>query len=213
MSLHSVKVHRHWLEQTLVPMTANGWDTWAACARHPGQPAARVPLPPDLEEEAVRSAAYESPSSSSTSSSSSEEELLPDTSARKRKAAEELKREREKDAMVIAYSIEVTPKDFKRILKKLKRSGIWLSQKMAEKSKEVSWQRLIQEEKVEFDEAQAVELNNVLTSAAVRALSQSEHKGLDYNKVMRMRWVLTRKNSGAAKARLPHYCSDGGRLP
>ena len=112
--------------------------------------------------------------------------------------------------MVIAYSIEVTPKDFKRILKKPKRSGIWLSQKMAEKSKEVSWQRLIQEEKVEFDEAQAVELNNVLTSAAVRALSQSEHKGLDYNKVMRMRWVLTRKNSGAAKARLPHYCSDGG---
>ena len=58
------------------------------------------------------------------------------------------------------------------------------------------------EEKHEFDEAQAVELNNVLTSAAVRALSQWEIQGLDYNKVMRMRWVLTRKNSGAAKARL-----------
>ena len=65
----------------------------------------------------------------------------------------------------------------------------------------ICW-RLRDEEKLEFDEAQAVELSNVLSSAAVRALAMSETKDLDYSKVMKMRWVLTRKNSGTAKARL-----------
>ena len=69
-------------------------------------------------------------------------------------------------------------------------------------SKEVSWHKLSQEEKVEFDEAQAIELKNVLSSAAVRALTRSELQGIDPARVVNMRWALTRKSSGTAKARL-----------
>ena len=52
---------------------------------------------------------------------------------RKRKAADELARDKDQDAMMVACSIEVSPKDLKRILRKPKRTAIWLSQKMAEK--------------------------------------------------------------------------------
>ena len=171
----------------------------------PGQLAARVPLPPDLEEEAARSAAYES-SSDSSSSSSSEEELVPDRAPpteRKRKAETELSRKGVQENMLaVTCTMDVNEKDLSKLLRKPKKAAIWMSQKMAEKSKEVSWQKLSYEEKLEFDEAQAVELSNVLSSAAVRALALSETKDLDYSKVMKMRWVLTRKNSGTAKARL-----------
>ena len=171
----------------------------------PGQLAARVPLPPDLEEEAARSAAYES-SSDSSSSSSSEEELVPDRAPpteRKRKAETELSRKGVQENMLaVTCTMDVNEKDLSKLLRKPKKAAIWMSQKMAEKSKEVSWQKLTYEEKLEYDEAQAVELSNVLSSAAVRALVMSETKDLDYSKVMKMRWVLTRKNSGTAKARL-----------
>ena len=73
---------------------------------------------------------------------------------------------------------------------------------MAEKSKEVSWRSLTLDQKKEFDEAQAIELSNVLSSAAVRALSKQELQGMDPRKVMGMTWVLTWKASGKAKARL-----------
>ena len=122
---------------------------------------------------------------------------------RKRKADAELPRERVKEnLMAVSCTIDVQEKDLKRLLKKPHKSAIWMSQKMAEKSKEVTWSKLSLEEKKEFDEAQAIELSNVLTSAAVRALTTSELKDLDYARVMRMRWVLTRKSSGTAKARL-----------
>ena len=122
---------------------------------------------------------------------------------RKRKADAELPRERVKEnLMAVSCTIDVQEKDLKRLLKKPHKSAIWMSQKMAEKSKEVTWSKLSLEEKKEFDEAQAIELSNVLTSAAVRALTTSELKDLDYARVMRVRWVLTRKSSGTAKARL-----------
>ena len=172
----------------------------------PGQPASRVPLPADLEEEAVRSAAYQSSSDSSSSSSSSDEELVPEAPRprdRKRKAAAELSRKEVKENnLAVTCTIDVKEKDLKRILKKPEKAAIWMSQKMAEKSKEVSWHKLSHEEKVEFDEAQAIELKNVLSSAAVRALTRSELQGIDPARVMNMRWVLTRKSSGTAKARL-----------
>ena len=170
----------------------------------PGQLASGVPLPEGLEEEATRSAAYES---SSSDDSSSEEELLPEEPQgveRKRKAEEELKRDRparSAEAMV-ACEIDVREKDLKRLVAKPKKATVWLSQKMAEKSKEVSWKSLTLGEKKLFDEAQAIELNNVLTSSAVRNLTRSELDGVDYSKVMSMRWVLTWKATGTAKARL-----------
>ncbi len=50
--------------------------------------------------------------------------------------------------------------------------------------------------------AQARELSNVMTSKALRSLTKSEMANLDHRKVMNMRWVLTTKSSGLAKARL-----------
>ena len=77
-----------------------------------------------------------------------------------------------------------------------------MNQKMAEKPKEVSWKSLTLDQKKEYDEARANELSNVLSSAAVRALSKQELQGVDPRKVMGVRWVLTWKASGKAKARL-----------
>ena len=84
----------------------------------------------------------------------------------------------------------------------LRRAAVWLSQKMMEKSKEVDWRKLTEAEKKEYDEAQAVEVSNVVRERAVRALTSLEKGAVDHSKVMGMRWVLTRKASGAAKARL-----------
>ena len=86
----------------------------------PGQLAARVPLPPDLEEEAARSAAYES-SSDSSSSSSSEEELVPDRAPpteRKRKAETELSRKGVQENMLaVTCTMDVNEKDLSKLLR------------------------------------------------------------------------------------------------
>ena len=172
----------------------------------PGQLASSVPLPEGLEEEAVRSAAHES-SSSDGSSSSSDSELVPAEPQgvdRKRKAVEQLNRDQSdwSEQAMVACEIDVREKDLKRLLAKPRKAAVWLSQKMSEKSKEVSWKSLALEQKKEFDEAQAIELSDVLNSAAARALTKSELEDVDYSKVMSMRWVLTWKSTGKAKARL-----------
>ena len=71
-----------------------------------------------------------------------------------------------------------------------------------EKSKEVIWRALSQAEKEEFDEAQAVEVTNVVRERGVRALTAQEMTNVDSSKVTSMRWALTRKSFGTAKARL-----------
>ncbi|CAE7817945.1 RE1 [Symbiodinium sp. CCMP2592] len=101
-----------------------------------------------------------------------------------------------------ACEIEVRDRDLRRVLKKPLKAGIWLSQKMAEKSKEVNWRHLTLEEKAEFDTAMATEVTNVVREQAVRALSRHETSSLDLSRAMNMRWVLTRKADGRAKARL-----------
>eukprot|EP00435_Cladocopium_sp_Y103_P047941 s1625_g14.t1 len=73
---------------------------------------------------------------------------------------------------------------------------------MSEKSKEVDWKRLPLSEKKEFDVAQAKEISNVVISKALRNLTKEELDKLDEKRVMSMRWVLTRKTDGTAKARL-----------
>ena len=62
--------------------------------------------------------------------------------------------------------------------------------------------RLPLSEKQEFDLAHAKELNQVAISGALRNLTKKELAKLDPAKVMQMRWVLTRKSTGLAKARL-----------
>ena len=79
-----------------------------------------------------------------------------------------------------------------------RKATVWLSKKIQDKGKEHRWTELPIERKQDFDTAQAKELSNVMTSKALRALTTLDHRKL----VMNMRWVLTTKSSGLAKARL-----------
>ena len=73
---------------------------------------------------------------------------------------------------------------------------------MSEKGKEIVWEHLPLSEMKEFDLAQATELNQVAISGALRNVTKKELDALDPAKVTQMRWVLTRKSAGLAKARL-----------
>ena len=131
-------------------------------------------------------------------SSSISEELIPD-------APEDVPVPAESgdESLFYVFEMDVTPGD----LEKMSRLGphktaIWLSKKMQEKSKEHSWSALPIDRKKDFDVAQAKELSNVMASKALRNLTASELKHLNPKTVMNMRWVLTTKSSGLAKARL-----------
>ena len=73
---------------------------------------------------------------------------------------------------------------------------------MMEKGKEKRWTQLTLDQKKEFDAAQAKELSNVMASKALRSLTSQERKKLDYRSVASMRWALTTRSDGTAKARL-----------
>ena len=135
--------------------------------------------------------------SDSSSSSSSSEELV--TTPRRRV---EEKRKTEEDQELFALEIEIEEEDLRYLSNHTKKAAVWLSRKMAEKSKEHQWQRLSLDRKQDFDLAQAKELSNVLQARALRLLTEQEWKSLDRKKVMGMRWVLTTKSGGDAKARL-----------
>lgn len=83
-----------------------------------------------------------------------------------------------------------------------KKANVWLSRKMMEKSKEVTWSKLPLEDKKKFDLAQAKELSQVATSQALRNLTAEEAANIDLSTIMNMRWVLTFKGGNTAKARL-----------
>eukprot|EP00435_Cladocopium_sp_Y103_P025486 s1363_g6.t1 len=136
------------------------------------------------------------PSSSSTSS----EELQPDVPGGVPKKDDD----KTIDDFFVAVPIELTEADWKWLAKPQHRrkADVWLSKKMSEKGKEVIWQRLPLPEKKEYDMAMARELSNVIISKALRRLTKDELKSLDPKRLMSMRWVLTRKSDGAAKARL-----------
>ena len=110
------------------------------------------------------------------------------------------RKEEEKGLFVL--EIDVTDADRDYVLRHPHKSAIWLSKRMMEKSKEESWKELPLNRKKDYDEAQARELSNVLQSKALRSLSQEETLQLNPKEVMGMRWVLTTKATGEAKARL-----------
>ena len=58
-------------------------------------------------------------------------------------------------------------------------------------------------QKEQFDEAQSLELRNVLRSKALRFLTKSKMMNLEPRQVMQMRWVLTLKpqDGGGQKAK------------
>ena len=101
-----------------------------------------------------------------------------------------------------ALEIEIEDEDLIYLSQKPHKSAIWLSKKVQQKGKESQWSRLSLEEKKSFDIAQAKEISNVVTSGALRSLTNQEWDDLDLKRVMQMRWVLTTKQDGTSKARL-----------
>ena len=142
-----------------------------------------------------------SSTSSSSSSSSSSEELQPDVPMTRQKARVPKRKQSEKSTFY-ALEIEVDKEQAEYLMAHPRKAAIWLSKKMQEKSKEHSWQQLPLERKKDFDVAQAKELSNVLQSKALRTLTKQEEMNLNPRRCMQMRWVLTTKASGDAKARL-----------
>ena len=106
-------------------------------------------------------------------------------------------------SLFYVFEMDVTPGDLEKMSRLgHRKTAIWLSKKMQEKSKEHSWSALPLDRKKDFDVAQAKELSNVMASKALRNLTASEMKHLNPKTVMNMRWALTTKSSCLAKARL-----------
>ena len=141
----------------------------------------------------------ESSSTSSTSDAESEELIRDGELPNAEPEVEEPKE------TFICIELDIEDKDIEYLNKHrnaAKAGKIWLSKKMSEKAKELEWKHLNLNEKKDFDMAEAKEISNVIVSKALRALTPAEMKKQDYSKIMQMRWVLTRKGNGTAKARL-----------
>lgn len=135
----------------------------------------------------------------SSSSSSTSEELVRDQVP---EDVKEVNMVKSQDVFYV-FEMDIDQQEMKQLAKLgPKKATVWLSKKMQDKGKEHRWTELPLERKHDFDIAQAKELTNLMTSKALRALTRSEMANLDHRKVMNMRWVLTTKSSGLAKARL-----------
>ena len=89
-------------------------------------------------------------------------------------------------------------------------SSVWLSKRLSDgKSSEVTYHRLLPGQQLQFDEAMAKELSQVLAADAVRRLSQEKEQKFKPERLLRMRWVLTWKYTEGgdekAKTRLLVY--------
>ncbi|CAE7456732.1 bchH, partial [Symbiodinium microadriaticum] len=144
----------------------------------------------------------ESGEETSVQSKSSGSEMIPDdehpppSGGRKRKSPEGT------EDMGYMFEVPIQACDFKRLVERPRHAEVWLSNKMMDKGREVSWSSLSLDQKKEFDTAMAKEISNVLRNCAVRALSSAEKGQVDIRRVMKMRWVLTFKSDGRSKARL-----------
>ena len=129
----------------------------------------------------------------SDSSSSSEELMEDDVKKRKEK---ETARERSRsphrgdheEAMYV-FELDIKCEDIEYLSEHPRKASIWMA-KSLEKGKEEQWSKMSLEQKGQFDLAQAKELNNVVSSKALRALTKAEHLDLDHRKVKTMRWVF-----------------------
>ena len=73
-------------------------------------------------------------------------------------------------------------------------SSVWLSKRLSDgKSTEDTYHRLLPGQQVQFDEAKTKELSQVLAADAAPRLTQEEGLDLKPERLLRMRWVLTRK--------------------
>ena len=164
--------------------------------------------PTSGEKEANISSSSSSSSSQRSRSASSEElaveELGSKKPAREERSRSPRSRKKDEEDTFLVFNLEVDEDDFDWLAKNRhrKRAAVWLSKKMSAKGQEVIWQRLPLKEKQEYDMAMAKEISQVAISRALRNLTDKEAKELDPATLMRMRWVLTRKQDGMAKARL-----------
>ena len=146
------------------------------------------------------------PTSSSSAASSSSDEMLTEEQihlVNKQKVVDKVTpATATDDSCFYALEMDISREEGEWLSKHPRKAVIWLSKKMESKSKEETWSKLPLAKKKEFDLAQAKELSQVMTSKALRSLTRSEELSLDRSKVMAMRWVLTFKSSGVAKARL-----------
>ena len=141
----------------------------------------------------------EKASSSSTTSEAESEELIRDGELPNAEPVQQAPQD-----TFICIDIDTTKANLNWLTKhKSKKHGfVWLSKKMQDKGKELDWKKLTLDEKKDFNLAEAKEISNVIISKALRNLTPDELKKLDVGRVMSMRWVLTRKSSGDARARL-----------
>ena len=130
--------------------------------------------------------------------------VVEDNSKPAGKLKEKPKKKKAPGETFLACSFEVDANDFEWLSKNKgrKRGVVWLSKKMSEKGKEVEWHRLPMHEKKEYDLAMAKELSQVAISKALRNLTIQEEMKVTPEQLMKMRWVLTHKGDGTAKARL-----------
>jgi hypothetical protein len=133
---------------------------------------------------------------SSSTSSDESDELIPDGPEHKKP-----KKEKKSDSIYV-LEIPMEEEDIQYLAEKPRRATAWMSKKLESRSKELRWSQMPIEQKYLFDEAQSKELSQVLTSKAVRSLSRQEEMNIDHSKIMSMRWVMTVKAGGDAKARL-----------
>lgn len=111
----------------------------------------------------------------SSSSSTTSEEMIPEEAPGELADDDDLLVEKETEIFYMK-EFELTEDDFAWLAKNNneKKANVWLSRKMMEKSKEVTWSKLPLEEKQKFDLAQAKELSQVATSQALRNLTAEE---------------------------------------
>ena len=138
---------------------------------------------------------------SSSDESASSDELLPDEQLQAERPPPKRKLDTGDEMSFYALEIDVSEEDQQYFMRHPRKLNIWLSKKMQEKSKEHKWSELSLDRKKDFDVAQAQELTNVMQSKALRSLTKDEHLRLNPRRCMQMRWVLTTKSSGQAKAR------------
>ena len=99
---------------------------------------------------------------------------------------------------LVLLSLEIPLPDKPREVKQFARdSTSWMTAQI-KKSPEVKISKLSVEEVRKFDGAKSVEVNNWIREGACRAAAGY----VPASRIMRMRWVLTYKQSGAAKARI-----------
>ena len=102
-----------------------------------------------------------------------------------------------KDEDTIMCKFEVTIPEKANEWKQMKRDpSVWMVKGM--RKTEVDYRKLSPEERKGFDVAKEAEVNQWVKEAAARRVSET----VSEDRIMRMRWILTYKQSGEPKARL-----------